>query len=524
MKRCFTLLFLLMLSITSVSVYAGQFRLKVDDPTKVDLMVVNSFNFLYASTLTPGEWNDIEYGDEDVALVVRSLGGNGCYSVTKDGVAIQQNGSIYEVPLSEGCEIEVITEFPSESYPVKFEFIGCMEDCISSVEVNYKEVTDYLSPGFSVQAGSRLAITGNSKDYKLDNLKVNGEDVDYDLADTYTVLVTGPITFEFTAHRYRDFSVSINVNDPEGLTLLRDGSSTPISLKAGDNNVIFNEKNPKLTVMPNEGYKLTRFCSTEKDYLPDYDQYNTSIRVQEGMKLELATAPLEKVTHVVYFDDIEQLTQHDFVNSSWQTIDFVQGYNVYTMNEGENSFMFMPETTPAGVYLNGVRQESAYDTFCLYEITPKQNDVVKVFMLAEPKTHVVKFESAQDGGKYGISVVRDMIVPVEDLTAPLEVLGNTLVTIAPDNADSDLMVSANDEIVSPNAEGKYEIEVTGDTVVKYGKLSGIGLIDASNGEAAGKNVYNLQGILILSGADDAAISELPAGIYIINGEKRYIKH
>lgn len=51
-------------------------------------------------------------------------------------------------------------------------------------------------------------------------------------------------------------------------------------------------------------------------------------------------------------------------------------------------------------------------------------------------------------------------------------------------------------------------------------ISGVGRVDADKSSDAPVNVYNLQGILLRSGADcDSPLEGLPAGIYIVNGEK-----
>lgn len=305
---------------------------------------------------------------------------------------------------------------------------------------------------------------------------------------------------------------------------MRENSTTPLYLKVGDNNVIFNEKSTRLTITPNEGYKLTCLRSGDKDYLSEYSSYSQSIRVEEGMVLEIEVEPLEQITNVVYFDTTEGLNPGDLVNDSWEDYVFSQGYNVYTLFEGHNSFLFMPSATPAGIYLNGVQQESKYgDSWLFYEFVPERNDVIKVFMLAEPEIYRLTFEPTTVGDD-GCSIFYDMVIPVEDTVTPLELLGRTYVTVVPETADDTFSVIANDIVVMPDADGVYTIDITGDTTLKYGSTSGIVSNQGSARSNHVKNVYNLQGILILSDATELEISELPVGLYIIDGQKRYVRN
>ncbi|MDE7080190.1 MAG: DUF5074 domain-containing protein [Muribaculaceae bacterium] len=76
--------------------------------------------------------------------------------------------------------------------------------------------------------------------------------------------------------------------------------------------------------------------------------------------------------------------------------------------------------------------------------------------------------------------------------------------------------------VSATEGGEYELELTADyqgkstTVILSGISTGIPLTPAG---ATGHDVYNLQGIRIMTGATSADLQTLPAGIYIVGGRK-----
>ena len=89
-----------------------------------------------------------------------------------------------------------------------------------------------------------------------------------------------------------------------------------------------------------------------------------------------------------------------------------------------------------------------------------------------------------------------------------------------------LIVKANDAAVSPDAEGRFVVPVTDDTNISIANDGHVGvndILEGENGEAVSLEVYNLQGIRVLSNASAADVRNLPAGIYIVNGKKVAIK-
>lgn len=61
-----------------------------------------------------------------------------------------------------------------------------------------------------------------------------------------------------------------------------------------------------------------------------------------------------------------------------------------------------------------------------------------------------------------------------------------------------------------------------DTEVSIAKPTAISDIRAGETTAA-RDVYNMQGVKVADNADNAAISNLPAGIYLIDGKKIVIR-
>ncbi|MDE6527463.1 MAG: hypothetical protein K2L78_00245, partial [Muribaculaceae bacterium] len=59
-------------------------------------------------------------------------------------------------------------------------------------------------------------------------------------------------------------------------------------------------------------------------------------------------------------------------------------------------------------------------------------------------------------------------------------------------------------------------------VVTISASSSVIELGADNAEA-NKGVYNLLGVKVLDNASEADLSRLPAGVYIVNGQKRVVR-
>ena len=71
-------------------------------------------------------------------------------------------------------------------------------------------------------------------------------------------------------------------------------------------------------------------------------------------------------------------------------------------------------------------------------------------------------------------------------------------------------------------DGVYTFETEGDTTVKVSNGT-TGIESVISGENTTADVYNLQGIRVARQANADEVNALPAGIYVVNGQKVIVK-
>lgn len=135
---------------------------------------------------------------------------------------------------------------------------------------------------------------------------------------------------------------------------------------------------------------------------------------------------------------------------------------------------------------------------------------MKCFVGKEPEKYTLAFTIDKELNTP--EVVVDMVTKLDNLDETT-VLQGTKVSIIPSEGDEFKNVSVNGTDVLPT-DGKYEFFVNNNTdVVIKSTTSGIEGIET---ESAEQVIYNLQGIRVNK-------SNLPSGVYIINGQKTLVK-
>ena len=114
-------------------------------------------------------------------------------------------------------------------------------------------------------------------------------------------------------------------------------------------------------------------------------------------------------------------------------------------------------------------------------------------------------------------MVRDSIVAVSNWPEGMDVETGTAVTLT--SAEGYIMtVKVNGEEVAADENGVVNFNVDAATVVSLTSVpTGISALQPA--EAEGKNVYNVEGKLVLRQASRAALGNLPAGVYVVGGKK-----
>lgn len=207
-------------------------------------------------------------------------------------------------------------------------------------------------------------------------------------------------------------------------------------------------------------------------------------------------------------------TNYDYKDDTHKDI-IKNGYNILTPKSFDNvlKLAFYGPTGPftTWVYKNGEKQDpqSEYLPSC-YTFYVAENDVVKVFLAAEPTNCTVNFSGS---GLASAGIIADKVVNVDTSSAFSCFNGNEMI-ISGDNTE----VFVNEAPVVADAEGKFVFVVNEATTNVVVNLKGSGIFSAINDAADNAEIYNLQGIRV---SND--VNTLPAGVYIRGGKKILVR-
>lgn len=498
---------------------------KVDDASKVTL---NRRNY----TAIP-----LENGENKVAFIPASAGSSAevPFSISANGTLYQVllNGkkltSNYDINIKKGDTLDIKANWPDKDIPVKF--IAGDEDSkgfIQRVTVNGTEVSDWDTENFTVKMGSEIYFTCNTTDYKADSIFVNGEKQQYFSGyGTIYAHTEETQTITYYAHKYASYNITINIDHADRVTINQKigySSSAITGLKDGENTVTLSEQVTGLSFEVKGGCWIESFTNQDGT---EYKNYSSqSIPVKEGDVFTITTGEVERnASFVCYMDDPSQAPyggQLRFTaGGNWQNqsviLPLLDGNNK-PIAGGYYTFNFDPD------YDNPLQLDAYGDcTPLIYQcdtlaatgsgsrITIADKDVVKIFLAGKPDTLDVTFNVAEGATP---AVVRDLIIPVENFNETLPVLTGTQIDIKA------LSVKANGEDVVAGENGVFSVIITENTTIE---ITGDAETAIENAEAAlNRNVYTLQGMLLIKDATPAQINALPAGLYIISGKTTYL--
>ena len=171
---------------------------------------------------------------------------------------------------------------------------------------------------------------------------------------------------------------------------------------------------------------------------------------------------------------------------------------------------YMP--TVCDIFQNGIYQAPQYEGSTTYYITFADGDAVKIYLAASPEKYAVTFtETVTDAVN---SVATDGQAYANWATG-FTALTGTKVAVAVDAEKAE--VSVDGEKATTDENGNYVVEITKDTNITISEASGVENVTIAT--VKNNNVYNMQGMLIIENANAEQINALPAGLYIINGQK-----
>ncbi|MDE6629638.1 MAG: hypothetical protein K2K36_09760 [Muribaculaceae bacterium] len=443
-------------------------------------------------------------------------------NVKLNNVSLSNTASMFQV--SDGDEIEVTAEFPDVQIPVTITFPAETPNVIRSVSVDSQPVTDWDSEDFTVKAGSRLAMQLNDSDYKIDRVLVNDE-VKSSYSNYYDFKIgIEPVDIVVESHVWTDLNFTVNIENPAHVTVSTYSGHT-FALKPGSNALSVSEKDPKIIIKAGADYIIDSL--TDGDGNPiTLDSYSKSMTVTDGMVVNIETSAKEfDASFVVYLDSRESLYTGNWADEENREYhDLTAGYNIVKFI---SKLEIVHQISVSGsnmwyAYLNGEPVNNEYySSYYNWRGIPEDGMVIKLYTSGtEPELHSVNLSVAENIADK-VAVKYDKILDWEEFGTPASLPAGTHIDITLAD-DADAMVLVDGTPLTPAENGAHTITVAADHEITVSGADAITGTEAA-AEAAEADVYNLQGIRVLSGATAADLEKLPAGLYIHGGKKVIVK-
>lgn len=488
----------------------------VDDPSQVSAVLSGTYSNV---SLNAGE-NTLKFDPEtETTLMVSSSNyQKPLYKVTLNGTDVTSQGGTYNVPLSQGCQIDIVAKIPEVPVTVNFTYSEEGEGAISSVAVNNQPVGDFNGKTLSMTAGQSLTLNPNSA-YNITGLKVNGESQYWTGGYAYNIYsVTSDTEIYVEAHPYKTVKVTVNVTDPAQVKVYRgySYSNDRVYLSGTSNQVELPENNTILSWAAADG------CYIESVKVNGEAYTNDNVTCTEGMTIDIATKEIVMDKKAaVWIDDRSLIDQYFSFESSTRVQlgnSFTSGYNVIDFYSAYSPFMlswYTSKQVVGKVYVNDELKSPMYDGGSSYELALDDNDVVKIFYAKDPENCTVTFTVA-DG--LDPKVTHDVICEIDELSEPLSCFAGTRIDVAKGTKDFDVKV--NGEKIVPQTDSEaYTFTVTDpQTQVDIVEATFSGIDGIADGQVVASPVYNLQGVKVSD-----TLQDLPAGIYISAGKKVLVK-
>lgn len=479
---------------------------------------------------------------EDVLTIRKAEAEELIYKITANGEEVVKDGLEYNIPLvdrSDEDNIKYVTDvvitqdFPADlTYNVKFVFTNGDPGCISSVTYGDVPVEDFANAeGTTVRPGKKLYVTFNTVDYKIISYQKNDKDP---YESSYITIVSEIIGSDFTltvnAEKYRELTAVLVIEDPETVKVSKGSYDNEVEydIVAGENVITFSDKAwaNDIKIAPRDGYELTRIYDVNNDKeigIYSWADY-TTIYMEENGRYEITTNKIYRDKQLVIFvDDTTPLWSGATFTRGGRKIEAEAGYNMIDFRDKDGLISISATGAPDGAKYYRNYEQLAIDYLSYFSIAdPQDKDVIKLFFVGDNAVeHTVTFDM-NEGVLDGYEVTKDIFAPVFP-EFPVPAIGKTVFTIAPVTraADDDLTITIGDKAIEP-VDGVYSFETEADTTVKVTRAT-TGIENVISSENGTSDVYNLQGIRVARQANAADVNALPAGIYVVKGQKVIVK-
>ncbi len=510
-------------------------KIYVDDASKVSLSRKN-----YAKVSLQNGVNVVKFiPSGDNAETPFSLSGNSAlYAVKINGVEQTESWSKnYNLSVADGDSVTILANFPDVDVPVQF-IAGDDKSAgfITGVDVDGTSVTNWADADFSVKLGSKVTFNYNTADYSKDSIFVNGEKINsYGSSYYFTVTTETTHTVKYYAHKYATYDITINIDDPSHITLYKGYSYNNqeiTGLVAGKNTVSLSEMTSGISFKAASGCWVESFTDAEGNEYKGTSSYS-QISTKAGDVFTITTGAADRSSQFVfYIDSVSKATYGGAITFPDRTSPLVfsngdektqaiDGYNIVNFDPAYDSVIianfYLGDGAKVYLYINDSLASPKYEGSSQYELRLEDKDIVKAFLAGAPDTLDVTLIET-DEYKF-IDLTEDVLNEESSLpTNPYygKALTGTLLSFSVTDGG---VVYQDEKKLEPVEDDVYAVVITANTTIEVKAPETA--IENTNA-ALNRNVYTVEGILLLQDATDAQIKSLPAGLYIINGQSTYL--
>ncbi|MCD8385930.1 MAG: hypothetical protein LUD17_03450 [Bacteroidales bacterium] len=465
----------------------------------------------------------------------RTLDDSPFISITlNDEVYYPSSSSYYMSDVQNGDKINIVALAPEGDATIKFDMASEEAiEIIASVLVDNEEIEDWQNAdGFVIPYGSKITVNIYPNTYKITDFAVNGVDMRDEFYSSYTQYVYEDLTFYINAREWGTGTATFTIADSNMVTIYYfdgQGDQQLYSLQAGSTTIEFIENYAEVVLTPiNSLYEILYVeDNLGNTYYASYWYKTCTIDVEDGLIYTVYAREIPYEHMAIAFVGQGSYYYGSLYSSDYEIyfsdiFDYGENANHYEYlgfdcDPREVSFYVQAAALDIYAYCNNVQLENTYDNSNSSYANFQQNlmledgTVLKVF-LEEPYWADV---TISDESSIVESIIVDKITAVADNT--FSCLQDTEVEITAPEAKVTV-----DGVELAGVDGVYTFTVSSEAPqVVVTATSGIESVAADR--LGNGNVYNVQGMLLIKAATADQIKALPAGIYVINGEKVRIR-
>ena len=462
-----------------------------------------------------------------------------CHTFTVNGEPVDKTFYEYEVTLADGDEVVIAVYDPVNTVPVHIEVNPEGADAIRNVEVNHLTIDEWTD--FTVKAGEKIGVNYNTDDFHVKSITVNGEP--QSIGYTSVVAESEPINISVIAAPWGNMTITVNATIPEAVKMYYieytvDEYGLPdiieherFALVKGENAIQIPERGARLVIVPRYGYATD---ITDAQGAPLAIEDNCVTAPSDGMVINLDSHALEYDGRFAIFVDGTYGKNEISVPGQTPTVDFDFGCYAHAWSEDwadieQSGYTFIPiisqhdiawrlavEGCHVGrmdVFVNdsSVADEVEHDTWGdWYQafFKPADGDIFRFYPKGPAARYSLDFDISADAA--GVEILADHMNAIADFTTPYRGFASQEFTV---RRAGENVVRLGDTELIPDADGNYSFTLASDATLSIVRGAGVSGVSADSPRAAAV-VYNLQGIRM-----DRPLSDLPAGVYIVNGKK-----